>query len=598
MTAVNANGSGPDSAPSNSVTPVSAVVPMAPTNVTATPATQSARVTWTPPTSDGGSAITGQTVTPYNGTTAQTPVQVSASAVSATVTGLANGTSYTFKVTATNGVGTSAPSAVSNAVTPQATVFDFATPTITDSGDTSPVELGVKFKADFNGSVTGIRFYKAAGNTGTHIGSLWTASGTRLAQATFTGEAASGWQTATFSSPVSITPDTTYVASYFAPNGHYSVTSSGLASAVDNPPLHAIGNSTSPNGLYAYGTSSQFPNGTYNASNYMVDVLFAPAPAPGSPTSVSATAGQTSATVSWTAPSSGGPATSYKITPYIGSAAQPSKTITGTPPATSTTVTGLTGGTAYTFTVQAANPSGLGPESAHSNSVTPTTANPPGAPTAVSSQADSKSASVTWTAPSNDGGSALTGYTVTPFIGSTAQTPVLVSDGSATSARVTGLTVGTSYTFTVKASNVAGTGPASSATAAVTPQNSIFELATPATVDSGDPGSVVLGVKFRSDVAGVGDGHPLPQGRSQHRCPRRQLVVRRRPAAGTGAVQQRDRVRLAGRDVRCPGDDRGEHDLRGRLPGAQRPLLGHQRSVRLRPVRQLAAARAPQRQQR
>ena len=50
------------------------------------------------------------------------------------------------------------------------------------------VELGVKFKADYSGSITGIRFYKSAANTGTHIGSLWSTSGTRLAQATFTDE--------------------------------------------------------------------------------------------------------------------------------------------------------------------------------------------------------------------------------------------------------------------------------------------------------------------------------------------------------------------------------------------------------------------------
>ena len=51
----------------------------------------------------------------------------------------------------------------------------------------TPVELGVKFTSDVAGTITGIRFYKSAANTGTHIGSLWTADGTRLASATFTG---------------------------------------------------------------------------------------------------------------------------------------------------------------------------------------------------------------------------------------------------------------------------------------------------------------------------------------------------------------------------------------------------------------------------
>ncbi len=82
----------------------------------------------------------------------------------------------------------------------------------------------MKFKADFDGWITGVRFYKAAANTGTHIGSLWTTNGTRLATATFTNESATGWQSVTFASPVAVTAGTTYVASYFTPTGHYSFT--------------------------------------------------------------------------------------------------------------------------------------------------------------------------------------------------------------------------------------------------------------------------------------------------------------------------------------------------------------------------------------
>ena len=76
--------------------------PTAPTNVTAAPASSQARVAWAPPSSNGGSPITSYTVTPYAGTTAGTPVQVSGSASTATVTGLTDGTAYTFTVTATN----------------------------------------------------------------------------------------------------------------------------------------------------------------------------------------------------------------------------------------------------------------------------------------------------------------------------------------------------------------------------------------------------------------------------------------------------------------------------------------------------------------
>ena len=86
-----------------------------------------------------------------------------------------------------------------------------ATPAVAADGDPGAVELGVKFRSDVAGFVTGVRFYKGAGNTGTHVGNLWSSSGTLLATATFSGESASGWQQVSFSSPVAITANTTYV---------------------------------------------------------------------------------------------------------------------------------------------------------------------------------------------------------------------------------------------------------------------------------------------------------------------------------------------------------------------------------------------------
>ncbi|MDA0166930.1 DUF4082 domain-containing protein [Solirubrobacter ginsenosidimutans] len=499
--ALNGSGGGTASVQSNSVTPSAPIAPSAPSDVLARPASNSAQLTWTAPDSDGDSPITGYTITPYIGATAQTPVTSSGTGTSKTVTGLTNGAGYTFKVAATNAIGTGAASDPSNSITPQFTILDFATPTTVDSGDVTPVELGVKFTADSSGSITGIRFYKAAANTGTHVGSLWNAAGTRLAQATFTNESATGWQTVTFASPIAITANTTYVASYLAPAGHYSVTAGALATGVDNPPLHAVSNATSPNGVYLYGAAGGFPTGSFNAGNYGVDVLFVGAPAPGAPTGVTATAGQGSANVSWTAPSTGGAPSAYKITPYIGAAAQTATTITGTPPATSTTIAGLTSGTAHTFKVEASNLSGTGPASAASNSVTPTAATAPAAPTGVTALVDAGSAVVSWTAPSN-GGSPITGHTVTPYIGATAQTPVTVG-ASTTSTRVSGLTNGTAYTFKVKSSNAVGTGPDSAASAAVSPAFSLLDYTTPGTTDSGDGGSVNLGVKFTADSNGT-----------------------------------------------------------------------------------------------
>ena len=322
--------------------------------------------------------------------------------------------------------------------------------------------LGVVFKADVAGSVTGVRFYKAQANTGTHIGSLWTTSGTLLASATFTNETTSGWQEVSFSNPVEIVPGTDYIVSYYAPNGHYSVTPNGLGSAVDNPPLYAIANTTSPNGLYAYGVGNTFPSSSYNASSYHVDPTFVPR-----------------------------------------------------------------------------------------------------AP------------------PSGDGGSAITGYTVTPYLGSTAQTPMQVSGGSTTSATVTGLTNGKAYTFAVAAINSVGTGSASAPSAAATPDDTIFDFATPATIDSGDGGGVTVDVKFVPEVSGTVTGILVLQGADQWRRAHRLAVGLERQPARLGDVHERDGLGLAAGDVLQPSPGHCGYHVHRLLLCAGGPLLGHVERVHL-----------------
>jgi hypothetical protein len=135
--------------------------------------------------------------------------------------------------------------------------------------------LGVKFTTDRAGTITGLKFYKGATNTGTHVGSLWSSTGTLLATATFAAESASGWQTVMFATPVAVQANTVLVASYHTTTGNYSATGAGLASAVDAAPLHALADGASgANGLYQYSGGSTFPTQSYNATNYWVDVIF------------------------------------------------------------------------------------------------------------------------------------------------------------------------------------------------------------------------------------------------------------------------------------------------------------------------------------
>ena len=144
--------------------------------------------------------------------------------------------------------------------------------------DGSQIEVGVKFQSNVAGQVTALRFFRSTGDTATDILDLWSATGTKLASATFTNTAASGWQTVTLPTPVSITANTTYVASYHT-TGAYVATNNFFTSAVTSGPLTAPATTTitGGNGVYAYGgtgTTGIFPTNTFDAANYWADVVF------------------------------------------------------------------------------------------------------------------------------------------------------------------------------------------------------------------------------------------------------------------------------------------------------------------------------------
>jgi hypothetical protein len=160
-----------------------------------------------------------------------------------------------------------------------------AVPSVPSAADTASVELGVRFRTDVDGLVTGVRFYKGSANTGTHVGSLWSTSGQLLARGTFGAETATGWQQLDFATPVAVKAGVVYVASYFAPRGSYAIDEGYFTGrSVDRAPVHLLADGAAGgNGLYAYAGAPTFPTATWRASNYWVDVVFSSTTAPPPP---------------------------------------------------------------------------------------------------------------------------------------------------------------------------------------------------------------------------------------------------------------------------------------------------------------------------
>jgi len=234
----------------------------------------------------------------------------------------------------------------------------------------------------------------------------------------------------------------------------YTITSSsgGFTATGATSPLVVAGltNGTA----YTFTVTATNAVGTSTASAASNSVT--PASVPDAPTIGTATRGNAQASVTFTAPASDGGSgiTGYTATSSPGG-------ITGTCTASPCTVSTLTNGIAYIFTMTATNTVGISVSSAASNSVTPATV--PGAPTIGTATRGNAQASVTFTAPAITGGSAITGYTITSSSGGFTATSV------ASPLVITGLTNGTAYSFTVTATNDVGTSAPSAASNSVTP---------------------------------------------------------------------------------------------------------------------------------
>ena len=475
---------GSSQAATRSVTLVVNDRPATPAPPTLTVSTTSATATWVAPAANG-SPITGYSFRLYrDGVLATT----TATGTSTTFTSpdLMPGSTYSVTVAAVNAVGTSPYSDASNTVVaysvPAAPAIGSAAPgdslvTLSwtaPSGNGRPVtgyvvtpSIGTTAQPSqtFNSTattqpVTGL----TPGTSYTFTVSAINTAGTGPASASSNAATPNASPTLTFADPPAGVVGVAYSQQLAVTGGTapfaWSVTTGTL------PP----GISLSAGGLLS-GTptavgSSTFTVRVVDAGNQSAtrSVTLVVTDRPGAIAAPTATAGVTSATVTWTAPAANGsPITGYVVTPYRSGSAQAPVSFDAS--TTTRTLPGLVAGGTYTFTVTAVNATGTGPASPQSNGVVPYDV--PAAPSITAATAGDSRVTLTWTTPASNG-SPITGYVVTPYVGASAQTPVAFA-GAGVTQTLTGLVAGTAYTFKVAAQNAAGTGPQSAASTAVTP---------------------------------------------------------------------------------------------------------------------------------
>ena len=450
-------------------------VPDAPTGVSASPSNASALVTFAAPAANG-SPITGYTITSSPGALS---ASAAAGATSATVTGLTNGVSYTFAVTATNGVGTSDPSIPSSAVVPAGAPL-VPTAVVAIAGDLSATVSWIAPSSE-GSPITG---YAVTSNPGaltatttgaTTVTVLGLTNGTSYAftvtatNAVGTG-APSAASTAVTPAGVPVAPvgvsavrgNSSAIVTFTASGNNgsaitgYTITSSPGAISVSVGAGATFGTVMGLTDGVSYTFTVTATNGVGTSSPSIPSSAVVPAGAPLAPTAVVAVGGDQSTGVSWTAPSSeGSPITGYSVTSNPGGVTATTTGVTGV------TVNGLTNGTSYTFTVTATNSIGTSKSSLPSNAVVAATV--PGAPGGLALTRGPAQMSLAWAAPSN-GGAAIDHYEV--WVNGVFRLSV-----GGTSATVSGIptcnypadTCSTSTMFSVYAHNAAGSGPGASA---------------------------------------------------------------------------------------------------------------------------------------
>jgi predicted phage tail protein len=509
---------------SNMASATPAAKPGAPAGLTATPGDSQVTLSWAAPASDGGAPVSGYDV--YRGTSpgGETGAPVGGSPVSATsttVTGLANGTTYYFNVAAVNGAGEGPASAEVSAV--PVTRPDPPTGLTATPGDSQVTLSWAAPASDGGAPVSGYDVYRGTspgGETGAPVGgspvSATSTIVTGLDNGTtyyFTVAAVNGVGEGPVSAEVSATPAATPGAPIrlTATAGNAQVTLSWTAPASDG------GLPVTGYHLYA-GTTADFSGqssivtvtgtvvtvtGLANGTTYYFKVAAVsragegpgtvaeavPLTTPGAPAALTATPGDSQATLSWAAPASdgGAPISEYIIYQGTSPGGETGAPVSGSPvTATSTTVTGLVNGTTYYFKVAAVNAAGQSPLSAEASaaslSITVSSPSPSGtatqssattpsstgsesastpapefaAPTGLTATAGNTQVHLSWAAPPPDGGPPVSDYVI--YYATTPRMQPVKSLGPtrATDGSVTGLVNGTVYYFKLTAVNAAG----------------------------------------------------------------------------------------------------------------------------------------------